>query len=90
MTEWYRRNFPRRYRRFDWMQFPELLTMLIGAVVVLIVIIVGVRDCRRQRDCRNLGGRVEQYNCTSDAKGNRTCDWRCVGLPAERNQGEPR
>lgn len=75
---------------------------VIGAVITIVALIVcaivGVVDCRQQRDCEARGGRVERYNyrtiyvTQSCGKGctmlvpHQVSDWRCIGGRAERDE----
>lgn len=69
---------------------------IVGLVAIALLIVFAISDCRAQQRCEALGGRVEKYDCstfyttTSCGSGcwtttpTTTCNWRCVGAPAER------
>jgi hypothetical protein len=65
------------------------------AIAFLVAIVLMVRDCSRQEDCTDKGGRIERYNhrtmwvaqscgknCTVMVP-HQVSDWRCVDMPAE-------
>lgn len=76
----------------------RLISIIMWSICVALVIAViawAVVDCSAQSKCRDDGGRVDEYDCrtvvtchhsgkTTTCYPTRTCNWRCVGLPAER------
>lgn len=69
----------------------EALAIAVMAMIFVVVVVFGVRECNRKQRCDDSGGKVENYNCqwvmTSCGDGCfypvEACDWRCVGGSAE-------
>jgi hypothetical protein len=83
-------------KNWHWFDTAYATLLVIAGVAIIGFIVYGIRDCSAQQRCEDLGGHVEKYGChtvwvTTSCGSNCTitmptesCDWRCVGAPAER------
>jgi hypothetical protein len=78
--------------RYHW---TEIGLVVFVVLLVGLVIFASCADAKKREECREKGGRVEEYNCelqtscSTDSNGftsctsYESCDWRCEGLLAE-------